>query len=92
MPWLHSSVERRGDGGIGVGGTMGRVKTPYLCEGHLSLRPVTMETGLAQCRGEGGEQGGRYHGNTSCHGNSSDEGRGESSPSVLKRQEPPSVS
>lgn len=28
-------------------------KTPYLCEGHLSLRPVTMATGPAQCRGEG---------------------------------------
>lgn len=32
-------------------------KTPWLCEGHLSLRPVTMATSPAQCSGEGGEQG-----------------------------------
>lgn len=35
----------------------GLFKMPNLCEGHLSLRPVTMETGLAQCRGEEGERG-----------------------------------
>lgn len=47
---------RRGARG-GSGGAVGQFKTPYLCEGHLSLRPVTMETGPAQCRGEGGTRG-----------------------------------
>lgn len=78
LPW---------SGGRGAG-AVGLFKTPCLCEGHLSLRPVTMATGPAQCRGEGGERGDRYHGNTSCHGNSSDEGREEVSLSLLKRQEP----
>lgn len=42
--------------GGGVGTTQ-RERLPrrrVLCEGHLSLRPVTMATCCAQCRGEGG--------------------------------------
>lgn len=42
----------------GRGDAVGLFKTPCLCEDHLSLRPVTMATGPAQCRGEGkGERG-----------------------------------
>lgn len=36
---------------------MGLFKTPYLREGHLSLRLVTMATGPVQRRGEGAERG-----------------------------------
>lgn len=36
------------------GDAVGPLTTPCLCEGHLSLMPVTMATGCAQCRGEGG--------------------------------------
>lgn len=35
----------------------GQGDAPCLCEGHLSLRPVTMATCCAQCRGEGGDRG-----------------------------------
>ena len=54
--WQHSSVERRRRRGR-RGGAVRLFKTPYLREGHLSLRPVTMATSPAQCRGEGGERG-----------------------------------
>lgn len=51
--WQQSSVEPRRRGGDAVG----LFKTPCLCEDHLSLRPVTMATGPAQCRGEQGGRG-----------------------------------
>lgn len=38
-------------------GAAGQFKKPRLSESHLSLRPVTMATGCAQCTGKGGDGG-----------------------------------
>ena len=75
----------------GGGDAVGLFKTPCLWEDLLSLRPVTMETGPAQCRGEGRGARGRYHGNTSCHGNSSD-GGGRAGSRSFKETGAPSIS
>ena len=77
--------------GWGGGDAVGLFKTPCLWEDLLSLRPVTMETGPAQCRGEGRGARGRYHGNTSCHGNSSD-GGGRAGSRSFKETGAPSIS
>lgn len=44
-------------GAEGKGDAVGPFKTPCLCEDHLSLRPVTMATGCAQCTKKGGDWG-----------------------------------
>lgn len=46
---------RRVEGGFGARTQRGcSPRRRVFCEGHLSLRPVTMATCCAQCRGEGG--------------------------------------
>lgn len=74
----------------GQGDTLRPFKTPYLCEDHLSLRAMAMAKSHAQCKMEGGEWG-RYHSNSSCHGNSSDEGKGAGCPSFKETEAPPQV-
>lgn len=64
-------------GGAGSGG--GPFKTPCLSETRLSLRPVTMATGCAQCTGEGGDGGAETMATQA-------DGKGCLS---LKKQEPP---
>lgn len=59
----------------------------YLCEGHLSLKPVTMETGLAQCRGEEGERGNDTMATQVVTATASMKAKGRVLPH-LKRQEP----
>lgn len=49
------AAELRGAEEGGQGDAKGPFKTPCLCEDQLSLRPVTMATGPAQCGGRGGE-------------------------------------
>lgn len=66
---------------------MGLFKTPYLCEGHLSLRPVTMVTGPAQCRGEGGERGADTMVTQAVTATALMKAEGRALP-LLKRQEP----
>lgn len=83
------AAELRGAEEGGQGDAKGPFKTPCLCEDQLSLRPVTMATGPAQCGGRGGRS--RCHGNTSRLRNSSDEGRGEGSLSVKETGTPPQV-
>lgn len=84
------ATELRGVGG-GAGGqgyAVGLFKTPCLCEGHLSLRPATMATGPAQCRGEGGERGTDTMATQAVTATALMKAKGRAG-SLLKRQEPP---
>lgn len=49
------AAELRGAEEGGQGDPKGPFKIPCLCEDQLSLRPVTMATGPAQCGGRGGQ-------------------------------------
>lgn len=88
LPLLAAETHRE-EGGLGD--AVGLFKTPYLYEGHLSLRPVTMATGPAQCRGEEGREGGRRGADTmatqAVTATALMKAEGRALP-VLKKQEP----